>query len=61
MLMEALIKLADISNVAKPWEVARQWAKRSSDEFFAQGALETKEGRVPIPEFMDKTKTTFVC
>jgi hypothetical protein len=59
MLMEALIKLADVSNVAKPWDVSKQWAKRSSDEFFAQGALETKEGRLPIPEFMDKTKTTF--
>lgn len=59
MLMEVMIKLADISNVAKPWEVAKQWAKRSSDEFFAQGALEMKEGKIPIPEFMDKTKTTF--
>eukprot|EP00026_Physarum_polycephalum_P003982 Phypoly_transcript_03999.p1 GENE.Phypoly_transcript_03999~~Phypoly_transcript_03999.p1 ORF type:complete len:436 (+),score=82.46 Phypoly_transcript_03999:938-2245(+) len=59
MMMEAIIKLADISNVAKPWDVARTWAKRSSDEFFAQGALEIKEGRLPIPEFMDKTKTTF--
>ena len=42
--MQALLKCADISNVAKPLPVAMEWAVAVSDEFFAQGDLERAQG-----------------
>ena len=50
--MQALLKCADISNVAKPLPVAMEWAVAVSDEFFAQGDLERAQGievRLPSP------------
>jgi len=38
--MELLIKCADISNVLKPFPIARRWALRVTDEFFLQGDVE---------------------
>jgi len=40
MEMELMIKSADISNVLKPFPIARRWALRVTDEFFGQGDLE---------------------
>ena len=37
--MELILKCADISNVLKPFPVARRWALRVTDEFFAQVPL----------------------
>ena len=42
--MQVLIKSADISNVLKPFAVARGWALRVMDEFFLQGDLESQYG-----------------
>jgi hypothetical protein len=37
LLMQCIIKMADINNVARPWEVSVEWSRRVSKEFFAQG------------------------
>jgi hypothetical protein len=34
--MEVLMKSADISNVVKPFEIAKKWAIRVMNEFFNQ-------------------------
>ncbi|KAL4881348.1 hypothetical protein BJY04DRAFT_63851 [Aspergillus karnatakaensis] len=39
-----LIKCADISNVARPWEVAEQWTKILQEEFANQGEMEKEVG-----------------
>lgn len=57
LLMQFLLKAADISNVCKPWEVSKLWAERVSEEFFRQGDLEKTKGLVPAPH-MDRSKST---
>ncbi|KAL2863883.1 3',5'-cyclic-nucleotide phosphodiesterase PDE2 [Aspergillus lucknowensis] len=39
-----LIKCADISNVARPWEVAEKWTKILQEEFANQGEMEKEVG-----------------
>lgn len=39
-----LIKCADISNVARPWEVAERWTKILQEEFANQGEMEKEVG-----------------
>lgn len=46
-----LIKVADISNEARPMEVAEPWLDRLLTEFFAQSAAEKMEG-LPVTPFM---------
>jgi high affinity cGMP-specific 3',5'-cyclic phosphodiesterase 9 len=36
-LMQCIIKMADINNVARPWDVSLEWSRRVTEEFFAQG------------------------
>ena len=36
-VLRLAIKTSDISNVAKPFPIARQWAMRVTAEFFQQG------------------------
>ena len=36
LTLSMLLKAADISNEARPWEVSRPWADALQDEFFAQ-------------------------
>ncbi len=57
LAVQMLLKAADISNVCKPWRVARKWGDVLMDEFFAQGDREKSENLVPAV-FMDRTKTT---
>lgn len=57
LIMQFLLKCADISNVCKPWEVAKKWAERVSDEFFRQGDLEKSKGFTPAPH-MDRSKSS---
>ncbi|KAF1815717.1 HD-domain/PDEase-like protein [Eremomyces bilateralis CBS 781.70] len=45
-----LIKCADISNVARKFDTARQWAEILTDEFFNQGEME-KELEMPTTLF----------
>lgn len=33
-LVKALVHASDISNVSRPWEVAKDWAERTVKEFF---------------------------
>ncbi|KAJ1472019.1 hypothetical protein T484DRAFT_1976402 [Baffinella frigidus] len=51
--MELIIKCADISNVLKPFPIARRWALRVTDEFFAQGDVERARGMHVTP-FCDR-------
>lgn len=44
LLCGLLIKCADISNVARPWEVAEPWTKILQDEFANQGEMEKEVG-----------------
>ena len=57
LLMELILHSADISNVAKPWEVSLPWSVRVTEEMFNQGDIERKAGLVP-DMFMDRSKTT---
>ncbi|KAJ1480609.1 hypothetical protein T484DRAFT_1668822 [Baffinella frigidus] len=47
--MELIIKCADISNVLKPFHIARRWALRVTDEFFEQGDVELARGMEVTP------------
>ncbi|XHF98202.1 hypothetical protein AWENTII_001767 [Aspergillus wentii] len=44
LLCGLLIKCADISNVARPWEVAEKWTKILQEEFANQGEMEKEVG-----------------
>ncbi len=49
LLMQCIIKMADISNVARPWDMSVAWSRRIADEFFAQAAREGFFcGRAPV-------------
>jgi 3'5'-cyclic nucleotide phosphodiesterase len=48
-----LIKVADISNEARPLSIAEPWLDRLLQEFFAQSAAEKMEG-LPVTPFMVK-------
>lgn len=52
-----LIKVADISNEARPMEVAEPWLDRLLQEFFKQSDAEKLEG-LPVTPFMDRDKVT---
>ena len=49
--MDTILKMADISNVAKPHKVARRWASLVTEEFYRQGDAERLLGLEPIPNF----------
>lgn len=42
LIMALLIKAADISNVARPFDISAQWARVLMDEFARQGELEAE-------------------
>lgn len=44
LLCGLLIKCADISNVARPWDVAESWTKTLQEEFANQGEMEKEVG-----------------
>lgn len=44
LLCGLLIKCADISNVARPWDVAERWTKILQEEFANQGEMEKEVG-----------------
>eukprot|EP01116_Phalansterium_solitarium_P022092 TRINITY_DN716_c0_g2_i3.p1 TRINITY_DN716_c0_g2~~TRINITY_DN716_c0_g2_i3.p1 ORF type:complete len:604 (-),score=126.73 TRINITY_DN716_c0_g2_i3:81-1892(-) len=54
LLLEMLLKCADISNPGKPFESAQYWAKMVQEEFFFQGDMELAKG-MPVSPFMDRT------
>ena len=71
MLMQLILKCADISNVSRPFELADRWCDVLCEEFFRQGDLEMAHGMEytsPLNdrEHLDKPKSqigfyTFVC
>lgn len=52
-----LIKVSDISNEARPMDIAEQWLDRLLQEFFKQSDAEKLEG-LPVTPFMDREKIT---
>ncbi len=58
LLMKCIIKVADISNVARPWRGAgRKWGLVVTEEFFNQGDLERSMG-LDVTRCNDRTATT---
>ncbi|XP_039278792.1 high affinity cGMP-specific 3',5'-cyclic phosphodiesterase 9A [Nilaparvata lugens] len=57
LLCMVLIKVADISNEARPMEVAEPWLDKLLQEFFTQSDAEKQEG-LPVTPFMDRDKIT---
>jgi len=55
-IIEMFVHAADISNSAKQFEIARNWAYLVVDEFFTQGEREKDLG-LPVSPFMDKDLT----
>jgi hypothetical protein len=55
--MEILIKVADTSNVIRPMAVAKKWAVRITDEFFAQGDMEASLGLAVSGQCDRQTRT----
>lgn len=55
LLCNALIKCADISNVARPFHWGTQWAELLVKEFIFQGDLE-KELGLPVSPMNDRSK-----
>jgi CheY-like chemotaxis protein len=52
-----LLKLADISNVARPLPIARKWNKCVANEFFMQGDLERAKG-LPVTPHLDRNRVS---
>lgn len=58
LLLNIVIKCADVNNPSKPLELCRKWTDLIMEEFFRQGDEERKRG-IPISAFMNReTKTT---
>mmetsp|Transcript_3884 Transcript_3884/g.8599 ORF Transcript_3884/g.8599 Transcript_3884/m.8599 type:complete len:165 (-) Transcript_3884:35-529(-) len=57
LLMKTLLHLSDISNPAKPINVATMWAQKVLEEFFQQGDLEASAG-LPISPQCDRNGTS---
>ncbi|XP_064102147.1 high affinity cGMP-specific 3',5'-cyclic phosphodiesterase 9A-like isoform X1 [Macrobrachium nipponense] len=57
LLSMVLIKVADISNEARPLDIAEPWLECLMQEFFNQSDLEKLEG-LPVSPFMDREKVT---
>ena len=49
--MQMLIKSCDVSNVMKPFPVARLWAIAVTEEFYTQGDMEKEKGLDILPMF----------
>ncbi len=52
LLLQTIIKCADISNPARPFPIAKYWAEIVQEEFYLQGAQERDAG-LPISPYMD--------
>ncbi|XP_031574522.1 high affinity cGMP-specific 3',5'-cyclic phosphodiesterase 9A-like [Actinia tenebrosa] len=57
MLMQIMIKVSDVSNEARPMDVAEPWLDCLLQEFFTQSDVEKMEG-LPVAPFMDRNKVT---
>jgi hypothetical protein len=57
MILNMILKCADLSNVAKTWDISENWSNRVADEFFTQADYE-RAHNLPVAPFMDRFKTT---
>jgi len=57
LLLQMIMKCADISNEVRPADVAEPWVDCLLEEFFAQSDREKREG-LPWAPFMDREKVT---
>lgn len=55
LLLQCLLKCADVSNPAKPLPIYRLWTDRVMEEFYQQGDNE-RQLDLPISPFMDRLK-----
>eukprot|EP00697_Spironema_sp_BW2_P005110 gnl/Spiro4/16894_TR9104_c0_g1_i1.p1 gnl/Spiro4/16894_TR9104_c0_g1~~gnl/Spiro4/16894_TR9104_c0_g1_i1.p1 ORF type:complete len:570 (+),score=78.07 gnl/Spiro4/16894_TR9104_c0_g1_i1:45-1712(+) len=53
LLLNFILKCADISNPTRPLGLSKQWSARITCEFFAQGDRE-KLRNIPVSQFMDR-------
>ncbi|KAJ1548902.1 hypothetical protein HK405_013226, partial [Cladochytrium tenue] len=53
LFWRVLIKCADVSNMARPWNIYWRWCGRIMTEFFRQGDEEKRLG-LPVSPFMDR-------
>ena len=53
ILLELIVKSADVSNFSKPFHVYKQWYNRIMTEFFEQGDKEREMG-LTISDYMDR-------
>eukprot|EP00727_Mastigamoeba_balamuthi_P009956 m51a1_g5583 putative 3 5 -cyclic nucleotide phosphodiesterase (752) ;mRNA; f:631674-635705 len=53
IVLVMMMKVADLSNAARPWTTCKMWADRICTEFFNQGDQERKLG-LAISPFMDR-------
>jgi cAMP-specific phosphodiesterase len=54
ILLQMLIKAADISNVTKPFHISSAWAERVTEEFYNQGDREKESGIDDVPAMFDR-------
>jgi len=55
LVLSIVLKMADISNCARPLNLYKGWASRIADEFYLQGDLEREMG-IALSPFMDRNK-----
>ena len=53
LVLVMTLKMADISNPAKPWPISLQWTRQITDEFYRQGDKERELGLAQSP-LMDR-------
>lgn len=58
LLLQMLLKYADLSNPSRTWATCYAWSNRIMNEFFAQGDKERSAG-MTISPFMDRRETNW--
>ncbi|KAH3698756.1 3'5'-cyclic nucleotide phosphodiesterase [Pelomyxa schiedti] len=56
LVLQVLMKIADLSNVMRDWPVCKQWTFNLVSEFKNQGEEEKRQG-IPTSKFMDGSTT----